>query len=90
MFVWLGWIGVAWALIAGLLVPAMAAAAPALFAGPCAAGPVYDPACDVDGLRNAVCVFDLQVCLNSTIVPELADCGPVSTNSRGPFPTAAT
>jgi hypothetical protein len=40
-----------------------------------------DPACDVDGLRNAVCVFDLQVCLNSTIVPELADCGPVSTES---------
>jgi hypothetical protein len=40
-----------------------------------------DPTCDADGVRNAVCVFDLQVCLNSTIVPELPDCGPVSTTS---------
>ena len=36
-----------------------------------------DPTCDNDGLRNAVCIFDVAICLNSTIVPDLPDCGPV-------------
>lgn len=28
-----------------------------------------DPTCDSDGLRNGECVFDLQLCINSTALP---------------------
>jgi hypothetical protein len=37
-----------------------------------------DPACDADGLRNAVCIFDLQVCANAT---GLEKCTPEETDS---------
>jgi hypothetical protein len=36
-----------------------------------------DPTCDADADRNGRCVFDLQVCVNST---QLADCTPLSAN----------
>jgi hypothetical protein len=39
-----------------------------------------DASCDTDGLRNARCVFDLQLCVNST-TPELPDCTPDTTDS---------
>ena len=39
-----------------------------------------DASCDADGLRNARCVFDLQLCVNST-TPELPDCTPDTTDS---------
>jgi len=39
-----------------------------------------DVSCDVDGLRNAQCVFDLQVCVNSTSA-SLPYCTPDQTNS---------
>ena len=38
-----------------------------------------DAACDVDGLRNGECVFDLRICLNSTAFSE--NCDPIEVTS---------
>lgn len=37
-----------------------------------------DPACDADAARNARCLFDVRLCLNSTAI---AGCTPLRTNS---------
>ena len=37
-----------------------------------------DPSCDADGARNARCLFDVRLCLNSTAI---AGCTPLRTNA---------